>query len=63
MAQNQADGEKLHDLTRIVFIRLHKGSATRIIFRPVAHVTEVDPHHRTVSHLLQKVAVLPKGTR
>ncbi len=57
MAQHQTDGEELHDLTGVVFVRENVHAAAGVL-GAVAQMGEVDAHHRAVAHALEQVAIL-----
>ena len=62
VTQNEADGEELHDLTSVVFIRADDDTAAGIVSGAVGDAGEVNAHHRVQRHLLQKGAVLAEST-
>ena len=63
MTQNKTDGKELHDFARIVFIRTNDETSTCVIGSPIGDVGQINTHHRTVSDLLQQLAVFAKSTR
>jgi len=54
----EADGEKLHDFARVVFVGFVAGDGIRLA---VAHHAEVGAHHGAEGDILEEVAVVSEG--